>query len=160
MRNRNHHRCTMRRCAEIPEVTYLAFAGAWKRAVLTQSSPRRVQLPESRVPQSHTAVPGWALQVGVLAGCVHPGGPCPAPVFPFPACLPHPFPDAFLCSSTLSQPPEQFRLLLQQHHRRPLWVAAELDRLVSETSSVTENALLAACDTGEGVCKGFCFWKG
>lgn len=55
---------------------------------------------------------------------------------------------------------EQYSVLPQQNDRHPLWLEAKLDRLVSETSSITENTLLAAisvCDIGEGVFKGFCF---
>ena len=51
-------------------------------------------------------------------------------------------------------------VLLQQHDRHPLWLEAKLDRLVSETSIITENTLLAAisvCDIGEGVFTAFCF---
>lgn len=68
-----------------------------------------------------------------------------------------PFPDAPLCLSALFQ---LYRDLPRQDRQHTPWVGAKRDRIVSETSIVTEDllgAVISGCGIGEGVSRGSCF---
>lgn len=68
-----------------------------------------------------------------------------------------PFPDAPPCLSALFQ---LYRVLLRQDSQHTPWVGTKPDRLVSESSIVTEDPLRAAISRrgiGKGVSRGSCF---